>query len=162
VEALDPETIDWSEVQGSHFTFRLRQDPGPSNALGRVKFIFPNPFQVFVHDTPAQQLFAKSRRSSSSGCIRIESPIELAEYLLQDNPNWDRQRLLETLESGEMKAVPVSQIPVHIVYFTAWVDVDGTIEFREDIYGRDHPLAAAFGVKPVSVAKEEGRHHKQG
>ncbi|GIX48544.1 MAG: murein L,D-transpeptidase [Candidatus Tectimicrobiota bacterium] len=142
---LDPQRIDWSRVTAQRFPYRLRQDPGPQNALGRVKFMFPNPFNVYLHDTPARELFAKSERTFSSGCIRLEKALELAFYLLKDHPKWNRDTILEALARGKEQTVVLPQpIPVHLLYWTAWAEADGTVHFRRDIYGRDARLARAL------------------
>ena len=143
---VDPKTVDWSRMDPSTFRYRLRQDPGPWNALGRVKFMFPNKFNVYFHDTPSQELFAKTKRSFSSGCIRIERPIELAEYLLRGDPQWTREKLLAAIKTGAEQTVRLPEpIPVHLLYWTAWADEDGSIHFRDDIYGRDRRLDLALG-----------------
>lgn len=135
---VDREMIDWSMVTAGAFTYRLRQDPGPLNALGRVKFIFPNNFSVYIHDTPARELFRKTKRNFSSGCIRIEQPVDLAEYLLRSDSKLTREVIRAVLDSGGRQVVRLPKpIPVHIVYYTAWVDEKGTVQFRDDIYGRD-------------------------
>jgi murein L,D-transpeptidase YcbB/YkuD len=146
---IEPENIDWRHVEARGFTYKFRQDPGPFNPLGRVKFMFPNKFNVYIHDTPARELFQRSKRDFSSGCIRIERPIDLAVYLLGDNPRWTRQRIQDEIDSGINQVVLLPRpIMVHLLYWTAWVDADGTIEFREDIYGRDRLLDQALKEKP--------------
>jgi murein L,D-transpeptidase YcbB/YkuD len=142
---MDPVWINWEALGPDHFPYRLRQDPGPQNALGRIKFMFPNRFAVYLHDTPKHSLFQETTRDFSSGCIRTEKPIDLALYLLQDNPQWTRDILLETIESGKRKVVNLREsIPVHLQYWTAWVDENGRLNFRDDIYGRDRPLDRAL------------------
>ena len=146
---IDPETIDWSKITESNLTYRFRQEPGPRNALGHIKFMLPNKFDVYLHDTPARRLFSENMRAFSHGCTRIEKPIELAEYLLRDNPGWSRERLLAAIETGvEQKVMIPRPINVHFLYLTAWVDDEGTIEFRNDIYGRDKLLDEAMRKKP--------------
>ena len=146
---IDPATIDWSLIGENHFPFKLRQEPGSSNALGRIKFVFPNKFSVFLHDTPARALFNKTKRSSSSGCIRIEDPIELAEYLLKGKPQWNRDRLLTAINGGRRQVLSLPDpINVHVLYLTAWVDKDGTLNFRDDIYGEDSLLKEALQARP--------------
>jgi murein L,D-transpeptidase YcbB/YkuD len=150
---VDPATVDWSAVTPNAFPFRISQDPGPINALGRIKFMFPNKFNVYLHDTPAGPLFEETRRDFSHGCIRIQKPIELAEYLLRKDPRWDRGELLRALDEGVERTVPLPEpMPVHILYWTAWADEDRTIQFRRDIYGQDAPLLEA--LKAPSPAKE--------
>lgn len=149
---IDPQSIDWSKVTANNFTFRLRQDPGPSNALGRVKFMFPNRFNVYLHDTASRELFEKTLRTFSSGCIRIEKPIELAEYLLRDDPKWTHETILAAIEKQVEQTVrlPIS-IPVHLLYWTAWVDREGSLHFVRDIYGRDKRLDEALRKKPPTA-----------
>jgi len=146
---IDPESVDWSQITEKNFTFKLRQDPGPSNSLGRAKFMFPNKFDVYLHDTPGRWLFKEIKRSFSSGCIRIEKPIELAEYLLRGDVKWTREKILASINSSKTQIVWIPKpIAIHILYWTAWVDGDGTIHFRDDIYDRDSPVDEALGERP--------------
>jgi murein L,D-transpeptidase YcbB/YkuD len=149
---IDPWSIDWSRVTASNFSYRLRQEPGPQNALGKVKFMFPNKFNVYLHDTPSRDLFAKPERTYSSGCIRLEQPLELAQYLLRDDPSWTREKILSAVEKRAEQTVPLAKkIPVHLLYWTAWVTEDGAIHFRRDIYGRDKKVQDALGEEPPAV-----------
>lgn len=135
---LGPADIDWALLSAKKFPYRLRQDPGPKNALGRVKFMFPNRFNVYLHDTPSRELFARSVRTFSSGCIRLEKPLEFAEYLLADDPSWTRTRIDRVIEAGTTKTVVLKEpIPIHLTYSTVWFGEGGTIHFRDDVYGRD-------------------------
>lgn len=148
---INPDSIDWSQITTKNLSFKLRQEPGPSNALGRIKFMFPNKFDVYLHDTPARALFKKTKRSSSSGCIRVEKPIELAEYLLRDDPKWTHEEILAAINSNKRQVVLIREpIAVHVLYRTAWVDEDDTIHFRDDIYGRDKMLDEALNERPPS------------
>jgi len=148
---INPDSIDWSQITAKNLSFKLRQEPGPSNALGRIKFMFPNKFDVYLHDTPARALFKKTKRSSSSGCIRVEKPIELAEYLLRDDPKWTHEEILAAINSNKRQVVLIREpIAVHVLYRTAWVDEDDTIHFRDDIYGRDKMLDEALNERPPS------------
>jgi L,D-transpeptidase YcbB len=141
VARVDPMSVDWSSVSARNFPYRLRQDPGPRNALGRVKFMFPNPYHVYLHDTPSRELFAKTERAFSSGCIRLEKPIELAEYLLGDDPKWSRQKILAAMGRGAEQVVHLpTTIPVYLLYWTAWVNEEGVVQFRKDLYERDKAL----------------------
>ncbi|HHP7237853.1 L,D-transpeptidase family protein [Longibacter sp.] len=144
---VDPATIDWSTVTAENFPFRLRQDAGPLNALGRVKFMFPNPYSVYLHDTPTRGLFQQAERSFSSGCIRVERPVELARYLLHDQPGWTAERVREEMygDGGERAVVLQRRVPVHLQYWTAWVE-DGAVHFRNDIYDRDAQLLRALEI----------------
>jgi len=142
---LDPDTIDWNQVDPKNFPFKLRQDPGYRNALGRIKFMFPNKFSVYLHDTPKRSLFKETVRDFSSGCIRTEKPIELAAYLLQDSPQWTSKKLLDVIKTGERKIIQTKRpIAVHLQYWTAWVDENNVLHFRDDIYDRDEPLDRAL------------------
>ena len=127
---------------------RLRQRPGPGNALGRVKFMFPNRFNVYLHDTPARELFDRTSRSFSHGCIRLEKPLELARFLL-DGQGWTREEIEQATDRSTPKTVPLERrVPVHILYWTAWVDEGGTLQFRRDIYDRDRAVTRALRHNP--------------
>jgi murein L,D-transpeptidase YcbB/YkuD len=144
---IEPSSINWSKVSQRNFPFWLRQDPGPKNPLGSVKFVFPNKYDVYIHGTPYHDLFARESRGFSHGCIRIESPVELAEYLLRDISAWNSESLLSAIETGENRILRLPDpTPVHILYFTAWVDETGTIHFRNDVYGHDGELAQALSA----------------
>jgi len=125
----------------------VRQKPGGNNALGKIKFLFPNNFSIYLHDTPSKSLFSESKRDFSHGCIRVEEPRKLAKYLLRDQPNWLKRidKILNTIDETWIKVSPT--VPVYIVYFTSWVDSEGKLNFRNDIYGHDKKLAnEIFGV----------------
>ena len=120
----------------------IRQRPGASNALGRVKFLFPNRYSIYMHDTPSQGAFALEKRAFSHGCIRLSRPGELAEYLLRGEPEWTAERIRQAMFSGRETTVRLKERrPVRIGYFTAWVDGEGQLNFRDDVYGRDERLA---------------------
>jgi L,D-transpeptidase YcbB len=120
----------------------IRQLPGEKNALGKVKFLFPNSFNIYFHDTPAKSLFEKDKRAYSHGCIRLKEPEKMANYVLRDQPEWTPARIEEAMNAGKEKFVKVKDpIPVLITYYTAWVDEKGQLNFREDIYGHDSDLA---------------------
>jgi len=149
---IDPQTIDWSNVSAKNFPYRFRQAPGPKNLLGRVKFMFPNQFNVYLHDTPSKSLFSRAVRAFSHGCIRIEKPIELAEYVLRGDEKWDHKKILDAIKKGRERTVQLPEpIPVYLLYCTAWANEDGTIQFRNDIYGRDKELDKAFRKKPSGL-----------
>ncbi|HKZ68179.1 MAG TPA: L,D-transpeptidase family protein [Chitinophagaceae bacterium] len=119
----------------------IRQKPGGENALGKVKFLFPNSFNIYFHDTPSKSLFSKDKRAFSHGCIRLSDPVWLANYLLRNQPEWDAGKIEEAMNSGKEKFVKVKNpVPVLITYYTAWVDEEGQLNFREDIYGHDAQL----------------------
>lgn len=143
-DVVDPAGIDWQSY-GSTAPYVFRQSPGPWNALGQVKFIFPNSHFVFLHDTPHRELFGHSSRAFSSGCIRVQDPMDLAERLLARKDDWDRARIDRTLEGGETTRVTVDgALPVYLLYLTAAVDTDGSIMFLDDIYDRDPRVLAAL------------------
>jgi murein L,D-transpeptidase YcbB/YkuD len=134
----DPNATDGSLMSVTTYEYLLRQGPGPKNALGRVKFMFPNDHSVYLHDTPSKDLFTRTIRAFSHGCIRIEKPIDLAEYLLQGTPKGSRDAILATLKRNKEQTVWLPEpVPVHIQYWTAWVDDEGLLQFRNDIYGYD-------------------------
>ena len=149
---IDPQSIEWDRVLPRSFPFRLRQEPGPHNALGRIKFMFPNPFAVYVHDSPDKNLFERKTRDFSSGCIRVEHPLPLALALLEQEQDWDEKALRTALQSGRTRKIRLSRpVPVHLLYWTAWVDAAREVNFREDIYNRDGKLRAALSniIPPV-------------
>ena len=116
----------------------FRQRPGATNALGFVKFLFPNEHNVYIHDTPADALFSRIGRAFSHGCVRVEEPEKLAQYVLRDRPEWTPEAILTAMRAGEEQHVKLNApIPVHIVYFTAWVDASGGMHFLRDVYGYD-------------------------
>ena len=120
----------------------VRQKPGPGNALGKVKFLFPNSFNIYFHDTPSKSLFNRDTRAYSHGCIRLREPEKFANYVLRNQPEWTPEKISEAMNSGNEKYVKVKDpIPVVITYYTAWVDENGRLNFRQDIYGHDEKLA---------------------
>lgn len=142
---ISPESIDWKTVSRRNFPYQLVQDPGPQNALGQVKFMFPNKFDIYLHDTPSRELFSKSERSFSSGCIRVETPLELAGYLLADVPGWDDANIQRVVQNQKLATVYLKKpMPVHMQYWTAWVDDDSRLQFRKDLYERDLRLQEAL------------------
>ena len=139
------DAIDWSNVTPRSFNYLLRQRPGPSNALGRIKFMLPNPNAVYLHDTPSRELFARSERSFSSGCIRLERPVELAEWLLGRERHKDAKNIEGLLTGGATQTLYLKDpVPTYLVYFTAFSLDDGEVTFRRDIYGRDKVLIQAL------------------
>jgi murein L,D-transpeptidase YcbB/YkuD len=145
---VDPTSVDWHAFHVNRFPFRLRQDPGPYNALGRIKFMFPNPFAVYLHDTPNRDLFKRVQRDFSSGCIRVEAPVALANFVLAGDKQWTPDALTEAVEKGESQTIRLRRpVPVHLLYMTAWVDEKGVIQFRRDIYDRDRDLSRALGQR---------------
>ena len=141
---LDSTSIDWQSVSKQDMNrYKIRQDPGPWNALGPVKLVFPNKYNVYIHGTPAQQLFEHSVRNFSHGCIRASQPLALVEFALaEEDETWSMDKIREIADRGERKVVSVTKpLPVHITYQTVWVDNLGIIHFNTDSYGRDSRLA---------------------
>jgi murein L,D-transpeptidase YcbB/YkuD len=142
---VDPTTIDWANVTQANFKYAVRRRPGPKNDLGDVKFIFPNSNDIYLHDTPHDELFSQTKRSFSHGCVRVEKPVELATYLLRDNPNWSQPTIEDTIAQHREKYVTLKEkLPVYLVYLTAWADANGHAHFRDDIYGHDKSLAKEY------------------
>jgi murein L,D-transpeptidase YcbB/YkuD len=122
---------------------KIRQRPGDKNSLGRVKFLFPNSFNIYFHDTPAKTLFDKDKRAFSHGCIRLSDPEKMANYLLRNNPEWTPEKINDAMYSGNEQFVRLKKaVPVIITYYTAWVDESGRLNFRDDIYTHDKSLAS--------------------
>jgi murein L,D-transpeptidase YcbB/YkuD len=138
------ETVDWRSLNANNFPYFLVQDPGPLNALGQVKFFLPNEQDIFIHDTPARDLFKHKSRAFSSGCIRVGKAVELAEYLLTQEGEIALEAMAEALKSGETRQIALTApVPLYVLYLTAWTDEAGRVHFRDDIYGLDAVVAAA-------------------
>jgi L,D-transpeptidase YcbB len=166
---LDPAKIRWKKFRGGSVPYVLRQDAGPHNALGRVKLMFPNSYSVYLHDTPAQDLFEAGDRSLSSGCVRVERALELARLVLNDPAKWSASQIEQAVSSGRTLNVGLPQkLPVLLTYWTAWVDREHRLNFRTDVYRRDplwskqlatgfvarqQPRLAEAGEAPVSAAQ---------
>ena len=151
---VDPASVDWAQYAGRTLPYQIVQAPGGGNPLGRLKFMFPNGHDVYLHDTPARELFDKSERAFSSGCIRVEQPLALALLLLDDPRRWSEQTLEEEIASGETRSLFVKRkVPVMLLYWTAVADENGSVEFHPDLYQRDAPvlkgLEAPFRIDPV-------------
>ncbi|HJX17844.1 MAG TPA: L,D-transpeptidase family protein [Acidiferrobacterales bacterium] len=144
---LDPASIHWSSLQGDGFPYRLRQEPGPKNSMGRLSFVFPNPFDVFLHDTPERWLFDRDQRAYSEGCVRIENAMALAVHTLRQSADWDAPRIQREIDALRQQSLRLPEpIPVYVLYLTSWADEDGQTHFREDIYARERVLAQYFPV----------------
>jgi L,D-transpeptidase YcbB len=153
---VDPWTLSDAALRSS--TYRIRQRPGPNNALGRVKFMFPNDFAVYLHDTPAQALFDERTRAASHGCVRVADPAALAEFVLAARPEWPAARIRETLAAGRRVRVNLRRaIPVYLVYLTVF-DRNGQINFRPDPYDRDALLIRALGPVPPADDGADSLH----
>lgn len=143
---IDPVSIDWRSIPEKGFPYMIRQAPGPKNPLGRIKFVLPNDFEVYIHDTPGRSLFSASTRAFSHGCIRINRAQDLAEYFLKADPAWTPENVQKAIDSGKEQIIILKEpIPVHILYLTAWADNDGTVYFTRDVYSRDGILISALG-----------------
>jgi murein L,D-transpeptidase YcbB/YkuD len=158
---VSPYSVDWGRYTSANLPYQLRQDPGPDNALGLVKIMFPNPYLVYLHDTPAKSLFGEDARAFSSGCIRVERPFELAELVLNDPERWDQKTFRDVIDSKRTQTVNLQKpVTVMILYWTAQPTPDGQVIFRNDVYGRDPPLLKALDggfrlpppVEPVSTS----------
>ncbi len=145
-ENVDPETIDWSKHSRRNLPYTFVQRPGPRNALGRIKFIFPNQYSVYLHDTPSKSLFGRSERAFSHGCIRTQNPFDLAELLLRPK-GWDRERIDAQIESLETKTVHLAEpLPVLLLYWTADVGPNSEYHFYKDVYERDQKILVALNA----------------
>ena len=155
---FDPDGIDWSDPEATR-GLRFRQRPGADNALGLVKFIFPNHFNVYLHDTPGDKLFFRDKRALSHGCIRVEDPIALARYVLRDQPAWTESRIRGAMDARSEQTVKLKEtLPVHIGYWTAWVEADGkTVTYTDDPYRIDPRHAALRGVKLQNARQDKSR-----
>ena len=143
-KTVDPATVDWNKYKNS-VPYTLRQDPGPNNSLGTVKFIFPNKHFVFLHDTPHRELFSQKQRDFSSGCVRIQDPLKLAELIMNDPVKYNRSELESIVDSRKTQRIhPSPKVPVVIVYLTASVNADGKVRFYKDIYDRDQKVLDAL------------------
>lgn len=137
---INPLSINWHNYK-KNIPFAIRQKPGEDNALGKIKFVFPNNFSIYLHDTPSKNLFNESKRAFSHGCIRIQEPKKLALYLLRGNENWNEEKVDTILKKNKTFGISLKpNIPIYIVYFTAWVDSKGDINFRNDLYNLDSQL----------------------
>ena len=137
-------SVNWNNVSSRNFPYTLRQAPGPDNALGTIKFMFPNKFNVYLHDTPSRDLFNRSVRSYSSGCVRLEKPLELGVFLLNSD-KWSISALQRAIASKKEQTIILEdKVPIHILYLTAFIDQSGNMQFRPDIYGRDALLKRAW------------------
>lgn len=143
---VDPAQVDWNSVSASSMNYRFQQEPGPRNEMGGVKFMLPNEHSIYLHDTPHRHLFWQQERTYSSGCIRIAKPLDLAEYLLRDEGEWGFISIMNLMDRGHPYRINLNNpVPVHLVYFTSWVNERGQTHFRGDVYGRDADLHEAIG-----------------
>lgn len=143
--AIAPDDVDFDGIDFDRFPYRVRQKPGARNALGSVKFLFPNPQNIYLHDSPAKNLFARSKRAFSHGCIRLEYPDVLAQALLKSNSEWTESRIDETITQGARHQVNLDEsVPIYLAYFTVRVLDNGDVAFYDDIYGRDSAILTKY------------------
>jgi murein L,D-transpeptidase YcbB/YkuD len=143
---VDASSIDWSQYRYSkHMPFRFAQVPGRRNALGKVKFLFPNKFSVYMHDTPSKYLFKREKRAFSHGCIRLQKPRELLRTFSSFNESVDFEKAQKILKGRKKTFINLDEkVPVDVIYLTAWVDYDGVLQFRDDVYGYDRMQLKSF------------------
>ena len=151
---VDPSSVDWQSYSRG-IPYSIRQEPGPGNALGEIKFIFPNKHFVFLHDTPSRQLFSRPERTFSSGCIRVEHPFKLAETMLNDPTRWNQESLKAVRDSRKTQRISTRhRTSVVILYLTASIEADGRARFLSDVYKRDAKLLEALNG-PVRIELPE-------
>jgi len=144
----DPDYLERNNIEYDESGQHYRQRPGKGNSLAGVKFLFPNHFNVYLHDTPSAHLFDRVERDFSHGCVRVEQPLALAKYVLRDKPEWTEDRIREAMTSGIEKSVPLGQpLPIYLVYFTAW-DEGGRLRTVADVYGHDRRQHASSRASP--------------
>jgi L,D-transpeptidase YcbB len=142
---IHPASVDWKQISPSNFPYMVRQRPGKDNALGKVKFMFPNTHNVYIHDTPTRNLFSQTDRAFSSGCIRINRPIDFAKMLLEADGSATAAQIDQILARPDTRTIRMKEhLPVHLLYLTAWADESGTAYFRSDVYDRDSALIVAL------------------
>ena len=158
---VNQDTIDWSKYTGANFPYRLRQDPGPENAMGLIKIMFPNQHLVYIHDTPSRYLFDRTDRTFSSGCIRTERPFELAEILLDNPDKWNPESFKQVIDSQRTQSITLPKpVPVLLLYWTVSVKPDGTVRFKRDPYDRDSEVLEGlqggfkFRKRPVGQKRQ--------
>jgi murein L,D-transpeptidase YcbB/YkuD len=133
----DPSYLEKNNIEAVDESGRYRQRPGPGNSLGQVKFLFPNHYNVYLHDTPAQALFDRVERDFSHGCVRLDRPLDLAKYVLRDQPEWTERKITEAMQSGTETTVALKEpLPIYLVYVTAWEE-NGALQRVADVYGLD-------------------------
>ena len=148
---IDGDAVNWSDSKAVK-PLLFRQKPGPVNALGHVKFLFPNPYDIYLHDTPSEGLFASEGRAFSHGCVRLEHPKALAKYLLRNRPEWTDEKIAAAMDRQTEQPVPLTEaLPVHIVYFTAWPRAGGGVDTWPDVYGHDARQAPVRDVRQASA-----------
>lgn len=153
---IDPQTINWNTDPVYSYTYR--QEPGVFNSLGLIKFSFPNPYSIYLHDTPSRSLFLRQDRAFSSGCIRVERPFDLSDYLLIKNPEWTEEKILRTIAKKMTITITLNQpIKIYFLYLTAWVDQQGELNLRKDIYDKDDLVYKTILHKLETLKKASDR-----
>ncbi len=151
-EQIYSEDVYWDEVEKETFNFHFRQPPGPRNALGRLKFMFPNRHNIYLHDTPTKSLFKRSARAFSHGCVRLHNPQRLAEILLRSDKGWSAGRIKRMINTGVNQRINLKRkVPIHLTYFTAWTDGNGELTFKRDMYRRDARLIQALDDVQIAM-----------
>jgi L,D-transpeptidase YcbB len=154
--AVEPGSIAWSDAASGGFPYQMVQKPGPKNPLGQIKFMLPNPYSIYLHDTPSRKLFRRTERAESSGCVRLEKPVELAVLLLDDPQHWSLEALQAELATGRTRTINVKhRVPVLVLYFTATALGQEGVQFRPDLYERDGEVLKALD-RPVAAGVAEG------
>jgi L,D-transpeptidase YcbB len=148
---LRADSIDWASIDTADFPFRIRQKNGDASALGRLKFVLANPFNIYLHDTPSKGYFQRNKRALSHGCVRLSQPIRLAEWVLRDDPKgreWTPEKLAAGIAQGDEKFISLGEgVPVHILYWTCFPDREGGLQFRQDVYGWNRRMELALARK---------------
>jgi murein L,D-transpeptidase YcbB/YkuD len=154
-QQVDARTVDWNAMGEGPLPYRFSQAPGESNPLGQVKFIFPNRFSIYLHDTPNPALFAQMNRAFSHGCIRVSEPAKLADFLLRGHEGWTEASLAAEMEkAGQPRRVELpAPVPVYLLYWTAFVDAEGRVAFRRDVYAQDPEVKRVLAVNPVPTTR---------
>ncbi|MGI4850570.1 MAG: L,D-transpeptidase family protein [Janthinobacterium lividum] len=148
---VDPEDVDWAGVEAANFNYKIVQKPGDANALGKLFFHINTPFDVFLHGTPDVELFKKAKRSFSSGCIRLQDPTKVAEFILKDDPKWSKEAILARLDqTGTQDVISHPLVDVYVTYQTVWVDDENLAHFMDDLYGQDKTIETALKIQEAS------------
>ena len=146
---IDHNELDWENMTIKTFSYWVVQEPGPFNALGRVKFMFPNKYAIYLHDTPSKALFSRSSRAFSHGCIRVQNPLDLAEILLDDDENYSMEKIEEIIKEGKTKNISLNTPKkILLAYLTVGVNSSGELTWHEDVYNRDDQLHEALLAEP--------------
>ncbi|MBX9697644.1 MAG: L,D-transpeptidase family protein [Alphaproteobacteria bacterium] len=153
-DRVDPGAVDWSSLSKGNFPYRLRQMPGAQNALGKIRFSITSPFDVYLHDTAEPKLFEKAVRNFSSGCIRVAKPLDLGVFVFNESAEWPRDKIAQNMQGSQTRNIDLKHpVPVHIAYFTAWIDEQGDNHFVMDVYGQDKVIEAALEAQKIARTK---------